>query len=738
MSDLSNLMKNSSPEPRRSLGSPLSEDWWNSEAGQERLILEDPTVRAVFDAKTGAWIDYEHKPTGWKIQQRVELGQSFRAYAAWKDRLFNPVSGLSCQLRHATLDDSAQQITFDWDKLRTSGGLELPVTLRAQVRLEQGRLTFSGRLENGSDATITTLSWPVLGDLVPPHPTDSLFRENLDYGTMKRTPLWPQTGNERGYYGTNYPMQIEGKGSLLSGIPGAYHFPQRFVLLSAPGQGIYIGSHDTSAHQMVCFQSELRPGYLDSFHAFSPDLSKLGETPVHLTIEAVHYPMAAPGETIELPNIVVEPYLGDWHGGLDIYRRWRATWYQQAASPDWLHDVHSWQQIQIGSTEGDLRTAFTDLPTRARQLADHGVTALQLVGWNQGGQDRGNPSHDPDQRLGTWEDLKEAIAKIEALGVRVILFNKFVWADVTRADYASFLDSAAVDPYGMPYYHPGYEYQTPVQWMSINNRRFMVACLHDPAWISLCQREFEKSLSLGASGILYDEAFHHYAATHCFSEKHGHRAPATLASGDLTLGQTFQELLRQRNHSDFLLSAEAPFDLQHQHYALSYFRIFQGHIPAERYADPFYPIMIAVTGFDDREMINRALLYRYIISYEPYNFKGDLDDFPLTMDYGKKVDAFRSRYSEYLWKGEFRDSLGAKVDTVPGAPISYSVFLDAKGKLRAVVLINDDRNAAHEATLALDRAASLSFASPESLELQPCGPQVTVPARSALVVFEDR
>jgi hypothetical protein len=101
---------------------------------------------------------------------------------------------------------------------------------------------------------------------------------------------------------------------------------------------------------------------------------------------------------------------------------------------------------------------------------------------NQGGQDRGNPSHDPDDRLGTWDDLKTAIAEIQAFGVRVILFNKFVWADVTRTDFASFLDSAAIDPYGMPYYHPGYEYQTPVQWMSINNRRFMVAggCLSVP------------------------------------------------------------------------------------------------------------------------------------------------------------------------------------------------------------------------------------------------------------------
>ncbi len=500
-------MKSSSHEAIRSLGSPASEDWWNSEAGHQLLILEDPTTRAVFDAKTGAWIDFQYKSTGWRIQKRAELGQSFRAYAAWKDRLFNPVSGLDCRLRRATIDVASQKISFEWDQLRTSGGIELAVSLFTQVSLEHGRMTFSGSLRNMSDATITTLSWPVLGDLAPPDPTDVLYRENLDYGTMKRTPLWPQMGNERGYYGTNYPMQIEGKGSLLPGVPGAYHFPQRFVLLSARTQGIYIGVHDTSARQMVCFQSELRPGYLDSFHAICPDLSNIGETPVHLTFEPVHYPMAAPGETIELPNIVIEPYIGDWHGGIDIYRRWRATWYHPAAAPEWVHDVHSWQQIQIGSAEDDLRTSFSDLPERARQLADHGVTALQLVGWNQGGQDRGNPSHDPDERLGTWEDLKGAISEIEALGVRVILFNKFVWADVTGPDYPSFLASAAVDPYGIPYYHPGYEYQTPVQWMSINNRRFMVACLHDPAWRAFASESSRKVFRLAPAAFFTTKLF---------------------------------------------------------------------------------------------------------------------------------------------------------------------------------------------------------------------------------------
>ena len=32
--------------------------------------------------------------------------------------------------------------------------------------------------------------------------------------------------------------------------------------------------------------------------------------------------------------------------------------------------------------------------------------------------------------------------------------------------------------------------------------------------------------------------------------------------------------------------------------------------------------MTAVTGFNDRNMVNQCLMYRYIISYEPYNFKG--------------------------------------------------------------------------------------------------------------------
>jgi hypothetical protein len=106
------------------------------------------------------------------------------------------------------------------------------------------------------------------------------------------------------------------------------------------------------------------------------------------------------------------------------------------------------------------------------------------------------------------------------------------------------------------------------------------------------------------------------------------------------------------------------------------------------------------------------------------------------MEYGKKVDAFRARYSDYLWNGEFRDSIGAKINSDSGDSISYSVFWQTERRLRAVVLINDDRASEQEVTLELEGVGSLNCASPETPELQPCGLKILVPPRSAVVAFE--
>ena len=150
-------------------------------------------------AESGAWIDYQHKTTGWKIQKRTELGQSFRAYATWKDRLIQSRQRVELPSSAQSTVDAAwtDKSVFEWEfSCAPSRGIEIGRSVcSTQVQLEQGQPNlFRYDLQNASDATITTLSWPVLGDLVPPDNTDFLYRENFDYGTMKRTPLWPHTG----------------------------------------------------------------------------------------------------------------------------------------------------------------------------------------------------------------------------------------------------------------------------------------------------------------------------------------------------------------------------------------------------------------------------------------------------------------------------------------------------------------------------------------------------------------
>jgi Domain of unknown function (DUF6259) len=703
------------------------------------IVLENEEIEARFDRGSGALISLAYKTTGWMIQRRPSLGESFRAFVPVQARNYNPVLGTKNKLSSFELSENPTRLVLWWNGWESEYAGLLDISFRGVVELKNNLLSFSAEIENRSLYRIDSLSWPILGDLGIPQGETSLSRDNLELGTLRRTQLYPFMVNERGYWGTNFPTQINGRGNNVGLQIGGPNFFNRYVLISGTGQGIYLGTHETVPIEVVNYVFELKPGYANSFACTFPKMSELDEYRVRISAQSVHLPFVAAGETKRLSNVIIAPYQGTWHTGVDIYKEWRSTWFRRPASPKWTHSVHSWQQIQINSAEDDLRTPFRALPQRAQQLARHGVAALQLVGWNAGGQDRGNPSHSPEPRLGTWEELKKAIAEIEAMGVRVVLFNKYTWVEMTTEAYKKQLKAhAAVDPHGIPYSHPGYEYQTPTQLAGINTRRFAVACMNDATWHDLCERELSKSVELGASGILYDEAFHHGSANFCFSSKHGHPVPATLWSGDLLLGQRFRNIVRTNLGEDrFLLAGEVLFDLQYQHYSLSYFRISPGHIPAERYADPFHPMMIAVTGFDDREMINRALLYRYIISYEPFNFKGDLEDFPTTLEYGKKVDALRKRYAAYLWDAEFRDTHGAKV-TVDGNPaILYSVFRQPASSRRAVVIVNDEIDVSALVSVDLEGSGrGLRWTSPENPDLQAFEHTLTVKPRSACVVLE--
>jgi Domain of unknown function (DUF6259)/Glycosyl hydrolase family 30 beta sandwich domain len=685
------------------------------------IAIEDENVRVGFDAVSGALIEFVDKRTGWQVQRTPELAESFRIFAPTPERSYSPVLGAKNRLTSFEKSADGRSLTLVWNSLQSEYREKLDITLTAKVALDGPDVNFDMRVRNNSGWTITSVDWPILGALGTPQSAAGLSRMSPGYGSGTINSLSPNFQNERGYYGTNYPIQMSAG---------------RYNLILAGQQGLYLGDHDTTAQEVVNFAYELKPGYSDSFHERIPAEPLIGDHPARIVASVEHFPFVPSGATAELARVVVSPFSGDWHHGADVYRRWRATWFHRPVTPAWAQDVNSWQQMQINSAEDDLRTPYKDLPRRAEQAAKAGVNAIQLVGWNDGGQDRGNPSHNTDSRIGTQEELKNAIQKIEAMGVHVILFNKYTWVDTSSPLYKSLIDHVAHDPNDQPYIYHGYEYQTPEQLADMNTRRLAVACTPDPFWLDLSSGEFRKSIDLGASGILYDEVQHHGGADYCFSHRDGQLVARSLWAGDSMLGQRFRDIIESTvGANNFLMAGEAPYDLETRYYSLFYFRITPGHIPVERYNDPFLPMMIAATGFDDREMINEALRYHYIISYEPFNFKGNLSDFPETLAYGLKVDAFRRKYKDYLWNAEFRDNQDAAVKVNGKSYTSFSTFRRADGK-RAVVIVNEGREPV-SATVELGNSTrALRWGSPEEPEWRAVDGSVSVRARSAVVVFE--
>lgn len=693
------------------------------------FTLKNEAMALEFRGDNGALVGLTALQTNWKILDRPELGLSFRLMVPLSEqKRNNPVFGEKQTLTRLEVNPDGRSALFGWDGLASEYGGKHDIRLTLRVTLDAAQAVFAMTVENHSGFVVENVYCPYLGDVQ--HPQDEAWFKTFiyNYATAVEWRLWPQYDNLRGYFGVDYPTQF---GSWAPGV-GAPMSP--FFLMRGEKVGLYAGVRSPSS-ELVAWHTELRPGYGSSIDWRVSGGEHAPNAAVRFA--AVHLPYIQPGETRELTPIALQPYQGGWQQGVDIYKSWRDTWFQMARVPEWAREPHAWQQVHINSPEDELRVRFTDLPKIGEECARHGVKAIQLVGWNDGGQDQGNPSHNPDPRLGTWDELREAIAKIQAMGVRLILFSKYTWADRGTEWFRKELVKMAIkDPYGDYYLHPGYQYQTATQLLDINTKRLIPMCFLDQAYLDLCDREFQKTVELGADGILFDECLHHGPALLCFDPEHGHRYGAPVYANDRKLIQNFTRI-SQKVRPDFLYAGEACYDWEMDAYQLSYHRSEnKQHIPLSRYMLPHAQLMTAVTGFNDRNMINQCLLYRYVISYEPYNFKGRLDDYPLTMAYGRQMDALRSELRDYFWDGEFRDTVGAAV-THEGKPHHpYAVFRSASRGQPGLVICNYEEETEVRVEPVLANGGKLSrWRLVDDPAWHDFDGEITIPAQSAAVVI---
>ena len=708
------------------------------------VTIQDNKLLVAFDSNTGALIRMESKSPRWLIERRPGLGISFRLFIPLPNRRYNFVLGQN-QKAVKVEKVTYHEIRIVWKNLKSEFGGVLPITLTADISLNEGKLTFNAKLDNNSNLTIETIDYPYFGDFNPPTRKTSMVVRTMWYDNLGADEIYPHFSNEKGYWGDFYPTKTFDSDK------------SPFCLIQTPEEGLYIDLHDISQPYLMQYTFDLHPGVISTVTNLVPQRDKIDGEPVHLVFRACHFIYAHSNSTFKLAPVVIQCYKGGWQDGVDVYKEWRATWFKQPLIPSWAKEVNSWLEIQINSSEENYLYPYTKLVKYGKECADNGVTAIQLVGWSKGGQDRGNPSLDTDPHLGTWQQLHDAIAEAQKMGVKVVLFGKFPWADLTTDWYKKDLHKyEANDPYGIPYQGTGDSYLTPTQLAAINNRRFAVMDFLDPGYRSLAVNEFKKVLALGAAGFLYDEVPTHNPVYYNFASGHGYISPGYIYAGDIPIAKQLHEAADSID-PNFLFAGEGPQDWLMQYYPVSYFRANEFTTPVERYIDPQIPLMAAVIGFNNREMLNLCLLDRYIISYEPYNFKGRLSDFPLTLDYGKRIDELRSKYKEYLWDANFQSTNGAIVtssspykyptfltsnepgqgggwNAVDGA-FKYSVFVTSTGK-HAVVVINQGPMKSITVDVKILNSGRLVVATPEDQDAVPTDGTIQIPPRSAAVIME--
>ena len=691
---------------------------------KEYLTMENDGLLVRFDRESGALCELENKATKWKIQGGLKP-EAFRLHVPLPDRSDHFITAEGNKLTGGTVAPDGGSLEFVWRGLNSPHAGHLDIDLTCKVRLTKLGLEAECAVDNRSAFPVQAVSFPIISDMSIPPGNATLHEETpRDYsGGLSVTPLLPEFKNELGYWGEDFPATIANK-----------WIPWNFIFAAGESEGLYVATHQEKLKDKVMFQFELHPAYTDSLLESSLDPAP-GQEPERICLQVVQFLFCAPNSSKTSQTIAIAPYSGDWHAGADIYKRWRKTWFHPPVSPAWADDIVSWQQIQINSSEDRLLFPYRELVEYGKDCAKAGVKAIQLTGWNKGGQDRGYPNFDTDPRLGTKEDLAQAIAQCRELGVEIILFVKFIYTDITTDWWKKELHRyAAMDPYGIPYgMGSGDKYDSPVQLADINTRRLAIMCTVCEAWQDICAREFQKCVALGAGGILFDEVCHHAAGSYCFSPDHGHPVPAYLYSGDVTLANRFRSMVDPKK---FLFAGEAPYDQELTCYRVYYTRIQAGHTAVLRYIDSRQPIMIAATADNDRNMLNRALLHRYNISYEPRNFKGRLNEISATVGYGRKIDALRRRYHSLLWDAEYRDTLGATALHAGKAHSPYSVFVERASGRRAVVVANESHTDPVELTIDLPNPREVSVVRPETSDVSTFESKLNIGPEGVAVLLE--
>ncbi|SDQ52580.1 DUF6259 domain-containing protein [Microbacterium sp. cf332] len=597
------------------------------------LTLEDPHLSIAFDARTGGLVRFDDGRVGPWLEE-ASAGSLFVVEIPRGGDRTVVVQTSQQTLSGYERDDDAGVLTLRWTDPVTSTGETLRGEIVVTAAIDAGvlRLGLALAIEAGG---VEAVRFPSLRGVRPA--SRKLELRGVDYSTGTRVDLLPVFDSNAPYWGTMFPDYASG--NLRPELVGNPTSP--FVALVADAGGITVLPAAPTL-DFIGWRASLEPGYADS-------LARMAGPDAAVTLDAIHFPAPAEGR-IEVPTMALAPYAGEWTGSIEPYRRNQAPTRRSRAA--WLGEPRLWLQVQLMSTEGEPRYDFDDLVDIIEECASAGIGAIQIVGWNEGGQDGLVPWHRPAAKLGGAAGLRRALDRARELDVATVLYVKYVWVEKPGPNWDELERFVSRDPNGQPYAQPGPVYHSSRKRYGISTPWYVPLCFGVRELRERIAAEVAELASWGADGVLADESLYHGRALLCFADDHGHPVGASAFTWDAAYIDDIRARLGDAADT-FVIAAEGAYDAQFEDYDVSYFRSASAqHRPVGRMLRPDARIVTALTGFDEHGMIAQSILDGYAMSLEPFNFKGRPRDMPATVARARLAEDVRGRYADWLWNGE--------------------------------------------------------------------------------------
>jgi len=236
-----------------------------------------------------------------------------------------------------------------------------------------------------------------------------------------------------------------------------------------------------------------------------------------LALSFNHYPFLQEGSW-ESPPCAIAQLPGGWHAAADLYASHMGAVFTSPDTPPWLRsDFHGWVQIMMLDERLEPFCRYRDLPEIYQQVEAAGLNILHVAGWNAPYFDARYPDFDLNPELGTAEELRAALAAIQARGGRVILYTNGRLVDPASHFFRKGgADCICLNRDLQPYLE---QYGTPVL--------FNIACPDCQAYRDHFVGVIERLIrDYGAQGAQIDQI----SCTQgffCYDPSHAHPTPAT-------------------------------------------------------------------------------------------------------------------------------------------------------------------------------------------------------------------